>query len=243
MELILQDSNSPTLCLNMIVKNESRIIRRLLDSVISIIDTYCICDTGSTDNTVQIIEDYFKEKGLYGKIIREPFKDFSYNRNFALQACNGLSDYVLFLDADIMLKNNRVLIECYENILAFEKDLVTLPFETEYGWNWVFRIFDFTQWLGNLFGMPFAIGGFQFWRTKAYWETGGYVESQKFAEDYWISAKCNPKKFMVLSIKGAWTSARRFKKKGIVYMIKVMIKSYFNRNNPAFFDDDQNYWK
>ena len=107
MELILQESKSPTLCLNMIVKNESRIIKRLLDSVISIIDTYCICDTGSTDNTVQIIEDYFKEKGLHGKIVREPFKDFSYNRNYALQSCIGLSDYVLLLDADMILEINN----------------------------------------------------------------------------------------------------------------------------------------
>lgn len=151
--------------------------------------------------------------------------------------------YVLFLDADIMLKNNKVLIECYEHIFALEKDLLTVPFETERNWNWVFRIFDFTQWLGIKFRITFAVGGFQFWKTKAYWETGGYVETQKFAEDYWISAKCNAKKFMVLPIKGIWTSARRFKKKGMVYMIKVMIKSYINRNNPSFFDDDQNYWK
>ena len=40
-----------SICLNMIVKNESAIIRRLFDSVLPIIDTYCICDTGSTDNT------------------------------------------------------------------------------------------------------------------------------------------------------------------------------------------------
>lgn len=151
--------------------------------------------------------------------------------------------YILFLDADIMLKDERVLINSYEHILALEMDLLTVPFQTEKEWNWVFKIFDSIQWLGKLLKMPFAIGGFQLWKTKAYWETGGYVETQKFAEDYWISAKCNPKKFMVLSNKGVWTSARRFKKKGIGYMIKVMIKSYFNRNNPAFFDDDQNYWK
>ena len=151
--------------------------------------------------------------------------------------------YILFLDADIMLKDERVLINSYEHILALEMDLLTVPFQTEKEWNWVFKIFDSIQWLGKLLKMPFAIGGFQLWKTKAYWETGGYVETQKFAEDYWISAKCNPKKFMVLSNKGVWTSARRFKKKGISYMIKVMIKSYINRNNPAFFDDDQNYWK
>ena len=97
------DREIPSLCLNMIVKNESRIITRLFDSVISIIDTYCICDTGSTDNTVQIIEDYFKEKGLPGKIINEPFKNFCHNRNLALQCCIGMSDYILFLDADMVL--------------------------------------------------------------------------------------------------------------------------------------------
>lgn len=107
MELILNDSKIPTLCLNMIVKNESRIIKRLFDSVISIIDSYCICDTGSTDNTIEIIEDYFKEKGKPGKIVREPFKNFCHNRNFALQACIGLSDYVLFLDADMILEINN----------------------------------------------------------------------------------------------------------------------------------------
>lgn len=93
----------PTLCLNMIVKNESKIIKRLFDSVISIIDTFCICDTGSTDDTIQIIDEYFKEKSIIGKIIKEPFKNFCYNRNIALQSCIGLSDYVLLLDADMVL--------------------------------------------------------------------------------------------------------------------------------------------
>ena len=104
MELVLNEPKKPTLCLSMIVKNESRIIRRLFDSVLSIIDSYCICDTGSTDNTIQVIEDYFKEKGIPGKIVNEPFKNFCHNRNFALQACIGLSDYVLFLDADMILE-------------------------------------------------------------------------------------------------------------------------------------------
>ena len=107
MELVLNESKNPTLCLNMIVKNESRIIKRLFDSVISIIDSYCICDTGSTDNTIEIIQNYFKEKGIPGKIVNEPFKNFCYNRNFALQACIGLSDYVLFLDADMILEVNN----------------------------------------------------------------------------------------------------------------------------------------
>jgi tetratricopeptide (TPR) repeat protein len=102
MELI--KNNDPTLCLNMIVKNESKIITRLFDSVISIIDCYCICDTGSTDNTKEIITEYFQEKGIPGKIVDEPFKNFCHNRNFALQSCLNMSDYVLLIDADMFLE-------------------------------------------------------------------------------------------------------------------------------------------
>ena len=94
--------SSPTLCLNMIVKNESKIITRLLTSVLPIIDTYCICDTGSTDNTIELIETFFKERGISGKIVNEAFKNFAHNRNFALKSAQGMSDFVLLLDADLI---------------------------------------------------------------------------------------------------------------------------------------------
>ncbi len=94
----------PTLCLNMIVKNESKIITRMFDAVVDIIDCYCICDTGSTDDTIKNITDYFALKEITGKIISEPFKNFAHNRNVALQGCKGMSDYILLLDADMILK-------------------------------------------------------------------------------------------------------------------------------------------
>jgi tetratricopeptide (TPR) repeat protein len=104
MELVLNNETIPTLCLNMIVKNESKIIKRLFDSVLPIIDCYCICDTGSTDNTIEFITEYFSSKNIPGKIIIEPFKNFCYNRNFSLKACLGMSDFVLLLDADMVLQ-------------------------------------------------------------------------------------------------------------------------------------------
>jgi len=93
-----------TICLNMIVKNESKIITRLLKSVLPIIDTYCICDTGSTDNTKEIITEFFNEHNIKGKIVEEPFKNFCHNRNFAMEAASGMSDYLLLLDADMILQ-------------------------------------------------------------------------------------------------------------------------------------------
>ena len=150
--------------------------------------------------------------------------------------------YTLFLDADVMLKNDRTLVNSYEMMLMDDTHLLTIPFKTEYGWNWAFRLFDFSQWLSYLMGTPFAIGGFQLFKTKTYWEIGGYIEDELFAEDYSLSSKISADKFMVYRFYGAWTSARRFKNKGIWWMIKIMFKSYINRNNPQFFNHHHNYW-
>ena len=101
----------PKLALNMIVKNESKIITRLFDSLVGIIDCYCICDTGSTDNTVQLITEYFAARDIPGRVIVEPFKNFEHNRTFALHACKDTAntgdiyaDYILLMDADMVLE-------------------------------------------------------------------------------------------------------------------------------------------
>jgi tetratricopeptide (TPR) repeat protein len=90
----------------MIVKNESAIIHRLLQSVLPIIDFYHICDTGSTDNTIEMIEDYFRENRIPGKTIRKNFVNFGQNRSYALKCCETdmpYVDYILLMDADMIL--------------------------------------------------------------------------------------------------------------------------------------------
>jgi glycosyltransferase involved in cell wall biosynthesis len=94
----------PTICLNMIVKNEEKIIERLLNSVINIIDFFVIVDTGSDDNTINIIKDFFSKYNIKGILAKKEFVDFQYNRNYALKLCKGLGDYILLLDADMILK-------------------------------------------------------------------------------------------------------------------------------------------
>jgi glycosyltransferase involved in cell wall biosynthesis len=145
--------------------------------------------------------------------------------------------YILFLDADIMLFNKFILEEC----LVYNVDLVTTPFQTEKGFNWIFRLFDIQQRMSNWLGTSFAIGGFQLFKTESYWKTGGYDETHLFAEDYWVSQKVNS--MVIHKTKGVWTSARRFKNKGFFYMFWLSIKCYFNRNNSEFFKKHHNYWK
>jgi len=146
--------------------------------------------------------------------------------------------YMLFLDADVFLKNPNTLVEC----TRYKKDLVTVPFYTDYPYRWVFRMFDVFQKLSTLLGTPFAVGGFQLWKTQTYWILGGYNPEELFAEDYSISQKVNPKEFRVHKIKGTYTSSRRFKNKGVLWMFNIMIKSYINRKNPEFFKYHHNYW-
>ena len=86
-----------------VAKNESKIITRLFDSVLSIIDCYCICDTGSTDNTKKVITAYFEEKNIPGKIIEREFKNFGWNRTEALKAAKNMASYLLLLDADMKM--------------------------------------------------------------------------------------------------------------------------------------------
>lgn len=89
-----------TVCLNMIVKDESKIICRCLESALSLIDYWVIVDTGSSDGTQEVIKRYMKQKGVPGELHERPWKDFAHNRNEALNLAAGKADYVLFIDAD-----------------------------------------------------------------------------------------------------------------------------------------------
>jgi hypothetical protein len=92
----------PKICLNMIVKDESHIILNTLDNLLSYIpfDYWVISDTGSTDNTKELIIKYFSEKSIPGELVEHEWKDFGHNRTKALECAYDKSDYLLIFDAD-----------------------------------------------------------------------------------------------------------------------------------------------
>ena len=81
----------------MIVKNESKIIRRCLESVRDVLDSYIIHDTGSTDDTCEIIKEVMH--GIDGKIEHTEFVNFEKNRNLALDDAKKMDcDFVLLIE-------------------------------------------------------------------------------------------------------------------------------------------------
>ena len=86
----------------MIVKNESRVIRRCLDSVRPFIHRWIIVDTGSTDGTQDIIKKHLS--GLPGELFERPWKNFGHNRSEGLALARGKADFILIMDADEVLE-------------------------------------------------------------------------------------------------------------------------------------------
>lgn len=77
----------------MMVKDEEKNIRRCLDSIKDCVDEIVVVDTGSTDNTVDIVAEYTD------KIYHHPWEDdFSKHRNQSISYSSG--DWILIVDAD-----------------------------------------------------------------------------------------------------------------------------------------------
>jgi GR25 family glycosyltransferase involved in LPS biosynthesis/tetratricopeptide (TPR) repeat protein len=91
-----------TLCLNMIVKNEGHIILETLKNILSklTIDYWVISDTGSTDNTPNLIIDFFQKRKIPGILTHDEWKNFGHNRTVALNHAYQKSDYLFIFDAD-----------------------------------------------------------------------------------------------------------------------------------------------
>lgn len=94
--------NNATLCLNMIVKDEAHIIESTLENLCGYFNFnyWIISDTGSNDNTMELIQNFFIKKGIPGELLEHQWRDFGFNRTRALEAAYDKTDYILFWDAD-----------------------------------------------------------------------------------------------------------------------------------------------
>lgn len=92
--------------MNAMVGSEENTITRMLNSVADYIDYYVIQCNGS-DNTKQIIDDFFTERGIPGFTYEIEWNFPGWNRDHTLQKCLKADhgcDWILRMDADEQLK-------------------------------------------------------------------------------------------------------------------------------------------
>ena len=220
-------------------KNESKTI----DSTLSLLNfqdnidnVKVIISDSSTDETTYQLESRTNDK-FDLKIIEGGLPAKARNNG----AIYVKTPYVLFMDSDMYLLDPTLLTTVTRMMLQGDIDLLTTKIRTTNGkYNYVFRTFDFIQKISK-FISPFCLGGFMLFKTITFNQLGGFDQEAKVAEDYLLSKQIKPKRFKIINTT-VFTPPRRFDNKGVMYMLKLMIKSFLNRNNKQFFSDDT-YWK
>lgn len=115
-----------TVSLCMIVRNEEEVLGRCLDSVRDLVDEILIADTGSTDRTRQIAEQYTRQIWDFPWI-----DDFSAARNFIFSKAQ--MDFCMWLDADDLLPPKSAgLFARMKEELTPDVDMVLLPYHTAF---------------------------------------------------------------------------------------------------------------
>lgn len=221
-------------------KNESKTIDAtlsLLNFQDNIDNVNVIISDSSTDETTYQLEsrtnDMFDLKIIEGGL---PAKARNNGARYVK------TPYVLFMDSDMYLLDPTLLTTVTTMMLQGGIDLLTTKIRTTNGkYNYVFRTFDFIQKISK-FISPFCLGGFMLFKTNTFNELKGFDEEAKVAEDYLLSKQIKPKRFKIINTT-VFTPPRRFDNKGVMYMLKLMVKSFLNRNNKQFFSDDNTYWK
>jgi glycosyltransferase involved in cell wall biosynthesis len=93
----------PTLAFATMCKNEEHIIGTVLDAVAPYIDYLVVADNGSTDRTLEIVQEFMDRTGIPGEIYNDEWFGFDKNKNMMMEYVYGKTDYVLHLDADDIL--------------------------------------------------------------------------------------------------------------------------------------------
>jgi glycosyltransferase involved in cell wall biosynthesis len=111
----------------LMLKNEKKRLRATLDSLVvegkPVVDCLVVLDTGSTDNTIQIAQDFCDEYKLNFHLKTTKWiDDFGFTRNEMLEFIdsfdkeNPLCKYSLLLDCNDELKNGKELYKLLDNI-------------------------------------------------------------------------------------------------------------------------------
>ena len=141
----------------MIVKNEAHVIKRTLENICAYIPLsyYVISDTGSSDNTKEIIKTFFDSKNIKGEIYDDLWQDFGTNRTLALKHAYKKSDYLFIFDADDMIHGELKMPDNLTDDYYFFKfgDTVVykrgLLINNQYKWEFIGVLHEYLECIDN----------------------------------------------------------------------------------------------
>ena len=224
-------------------KNEARLLPNLLESLcnqdypfLPAVKVF-VADAGSTDGTLGLALSF--RRRLDVEVI--PGGLPSVGRNAG--ARRSSTPYVLFLDADMELKDPTLLRRAMDLIERRKLHCVTTNIWCSNG-----TLRDHVLYLGNNIAQygsvmvrPFSTGMFMLFERSVFQKLGGFHEQALYAEDYLLSKKISNRRFGIVS--GCiHTTNRRFRNMGHFKIIGLFLKTMLNTWNDDYFLHDQGYW-
>lgn len=150
--------NKKILELIMIVKNSGEVLRECLIKNREYIDHWTICDTGSTDNTKEIILEELSK--VPGNLYSIDFEDFSQARNKSIELSSKTCKYSIILDDSYYIMGGDLLrqklqksktkafiikIGTLSNNVLTNYYFSTRIFKTSAGYKYKYRVHEFLQ--------------------------------------------------------------------------------------------------
>ena len=201
-----------------------------------------VSDGYSKDKTREIVKELTK---TFSDIIKIELID---GGMVAIGRNNGAklvkTKYVLFLDGDSPLLDPNNLTHNVDLMNKKELDLLTCEVKSVGKDIRTYMGFEMFNIVNRIISIktPFAVGGYFMSRTDRFIEYGMFDETLNNSEDYWLSKKYNPNKFIISTMKYGQDD-RRFKKMGYIRMLILLVQNYNKRNDIEHFKQDVGYWK
>jgi glycosyltransferase involved in cell wall biosynthesis len=197
-----------------------------------------VADAGSTDGTPELAMSFTPRLNV--EVIAGGLPSAGRNAG----AAKAATTYVLFIDADMELKDRTLIRRSMELIERRKLHCVTTNIWCSRG-----TLSDRILYLGNnvaqygsLMVKPFSTGMFMLFELATFNRLGGFHEGALYAEDYLLSKKVGNWKFGI--VRGfIHTTNRRFRNMGRMKILSLFVKTMFNTWNDSYFLHDQGYWR
>lgn len=141
------------ICLTFICRDNKDTIQRMIKSCAPIVDCVVACDTGSVDNTKELIEQTCTELALPYEIHSDDWKNFGHNRTLMMQYARPKAEYSFVMDTDETLE-----IKPGFDKKKLKEDVLTVPtsdgnstyyrdkfFKNTIKWKWIGAAHEFAS--------------------------------------------------------------------------------------------------